>query len=80
MPSGRIRPGMSAMRRTSDWVHGMTRRVLHFAAVVPLARVEADPLTAFEVNVAWDWQLLEERRARQIWTVIGIRSPVMPKR
>jgi UDP-glucose 4-epimerase len=64
-----------------DWVNGTELDgVLHFAAIVPLGRVEADPLTAFDVNVRGTWQLLDALKDRNIWTFIASSSHVYAPR
>ena len=64
-----------------NWVHSNELDgVLHFASIVPLARVDADPLTAFDVNVRGTWQLLDALRGRNVWTFVASSSHVYAPR
>lgn len=52
------------------WLDGLAaRHVFHFAARVPVAQVEADPLAAYEVNAIGTWNLCRAlvRRGRPAW-------------
>jgi len=61
------------------WIHesGATS-VLHFAAIVPVRKVEADPKRAFEVNVAGTLHVCEAIRKsdRKIWLFLASTSHV----
>lgn len=48
--------------------------VMHFAAIVPLADVERDPLSAFEVNVRGTWNVMEVVRDRAPWVFVASSS------
>ena len=65
---------VAALRR---WVgDGGFDAVFHFAAIVPLVRVEADPLAAFDVNVRGTWLMLEALRETRAWVFVASSSHV----
>lgn len=69
-------------QEVKDWIAKPARldAVIHMAARVPVALVDADPVTAFKINVEGTLNLLEAIRARpdagSIWVFLGSTSHV----
>lgn len=65
----------TAVQRWLDGA-GALDAVLHFAAIVPVAKVESDPHEAFDVNVRGTWNLMIALRDRNLWTFFASSSHV----
>lgn len=65
-----------------QWIDGSEGidAVLHLAAVVPTARVEGDPLVAFETNAGGTLHVMEalRRKANRPWVFLASTSHVYP--
>lgn len=80
-PSAECRPFTGDIRDAAavrQWLDeaGPLDAVLHFAAIVPVAKVESDPHAAFDVNVRGTWNLMIALRDRDPWTFCASSSHV----